>query len=82
MSEKKAAKAIEFQEYLKVLKGTRREYRKQNREFVKILEFYAKDPVNGELARAALKAWDERLSTDSDLERHYKKTYRKGPVLI
>lgn len=59
-----------YGEWIRLLKETRREYMNQNKEFVRILEYYA-TTKQGALARAALDAWFQRISESSELERHY-----------
>lgn len=61
-------------EYIDQLKAVRDEYRAQNKEFVKILEFYAKGNDSGVLARAALAAWNERIQMNADIGKNYMKS--------
>jgi len=50
-----------FAAYMKIVKLERDEFRDQNFQFAKVIEFYSLTPDDGSLAKEVLKAWKARL---------------------
>lgn len=55
--------------YVKALKALNREYSEQNSQLVEIIKHYSK-LENGELAKAALEAWEKRVSEPNPLTKY------------
>lgn len=76
MNDRMTAKEL-FHLHYKTLKATRKEYIKQNADFVKILQFYASDYDDGFLAKTALQAWFKRLSEEHPLEKEFMEEFNR-----